>query len=430
VIGRVLHVERRTRPRGDAGTAERDELTVVTDAGDITTIEIGGSTRVRIADTDLRQDVARYLDIAGTNSDRSQRRVVLSTVGTGSRQLLVSYVGEAAVWKTTYRLIFPSAGDRPPTLQGWALVDNVSAADWENVELSLVAGAPQAFRQPLSAPLFATRPTVAVSTGPGLMPQTHAAALTGTARLSGAVRDESGSVLPGVTVIVSTGAQSDIARAVTNADGRFELSGLPPGVLQVRGELPGFKMTEPGQVTLTDGGTVQHNLTMEVASLQETVAVTGSHPSVPCHGRIPARRIFEPERQEDSAVDAPPCRRRPLQQRSSKNACSTSRGSAQPLERPDGIAPAAGGVAEEHQCPHARRRQPVGRGRWSVRGRGADRHPQAQRAPARELRGRPRRTGQHSRGREPEPRGPAARRQGRHHAGMRAAVAPKLHDTQ
>jgi hypothetical protein len=317
-------VERRTRPRGDAGTAERDELTVVTDAGDITTIEIGGSTRVRIADTDLRQDVARYLDIAGTNSDRSQRRVVLSTVGTGSRQLLVSYVGEAAVWKTTYRLIFPSAGDRPPALQGWALVDNVSAADWENVELSLVAGAPQAFRQPLSAPLFATRPTVAVSTGPGLMPQTHAAALTGTARLSGAVRDESGSVLPGVTVIVSTGAQSDIARAVTNADGRFELSGLPPGVLQVRGELPGFKMTEPGQVTLTDGGTVQHNLTMEVASLQETVAVTGSHPSVPCHGRIPARRIFEPERQEDSAVDAPPCLRRPLQQRSSKNAYSTS----------------------------------------------------------------------------------------------------------
>jgi hypothetical protein len=99
VIGRVLHVERRTRPRGDAGTAERDELTVVTDAGDITTIEIGGSTRVRIADTDLRQDVARYLDIAGTNSDRSQRRVVLSTVGTGSRQLLVSYVGEAAVWR-------------------------------------------------------------------------------------------------------------------------------------------------------------------------------------------------------------------------------------------------------------------------------------------------------------------------------------------
>jgi hypothetical protein len=283
VIGRVLHVERRTRPRGDAGTAERDELTVVTDAGDITTIEIGGSTRVRIADTDLRQDVARYLDIAGTNSDRSQRRVVLSTVGTGSRQLLVSYVGEAAVWKTTYRLIFPSAGDRPPTLQGWALVDNVSAADWENVELSLVAGAPQAFRQPLSAPLFATRPTVAVSTGPGLMPQTHAAALTGTARLSGAVRDESGSVLPGVTVIVSTGAQSDIARAVTNADGRFELSGLPPGVLQVRGELPGFKITEPGQVTLTDGGTVQHNLTMEVASLQETVAVTGQSPvrSVP-----------------------------------------------------------------------------------------------------------------------------------------------------
>jgi hypothetical protein len=178
LTGRVLHVERRPRPQGNTPAADRDELTLVTDTGEIATMEIGGATRVRIADADLRQDVARYLDIASTNSDRSQRRVVLSTVGTGARQVFVSYVGEAAVWKTTYRLIFPGASERAPILQGWALVDNVSAADWENVELSLVAGAPQTFRQPLSAPLFATRPIVPLNAGQGLAPQLHGAALT------------------------------------------------------------------------------------------------------------------------------------------------------------------------------------------------------------------------------------------------------------
>lgn len=63
VSGRVLHVERRTRAAGER-TEERDELTVITDGGEIATVEIGGATRVRMADADLRQDVGRYLDIA------------------------------------------------------------------------------------------------------------------------------------------------------------------------------------------------------------------------------------------------------------------------------------------------------------------------------------------------------------------------------
>jgi hypothetical protein len=293
VDGRVLHVERRVRPQSDGRVTERDELTLVSDAGEITTVEFGGSTRVRIIDADLRQDVARYLDIAATNSDRSQRRVVVSMVGEGTRQVMVSYVGEAAVWKTTYRLIFPSSGGEP-TLQGWALVDNVSAADWTNVELSLVAGAPQAFRQPLSAPLFASRPVVALAAGTGLAPQLHAGALTGgTARLVGVVRDEAGGVLPGVIVIVTTGAM-EIARAITNSEGRYEIQGLPPGAFQVRAELPGFRMTEQGLVALSDNGIAQRNLTMGVGTLEETVTVSAASPvrSVPRpNANVPTSRM-------------------------------------------------------------------------------------------------------------------------------------------
>jgi hypothetical protein len=281
VTGRVLHVERRVRPQSEGRIAERDELTLVSDAGEITTVDLGDDIRVRIADADLRQDLARYLDIAATNSDRSQRRVVLSTVGNGTRQVMVSYVGEAAVWKTTYRLIFPSSGGQP-TLQGWALVDNVSAADWANVELSLVAGAPQAFRQPLSAPLFASRPVVALAAGSGLAPQLHAGALTGgTARLAGVVRDERGGVLPGVTVTVATGAM-EIARAITNGEGRYEIQGLPPGAFHVRAELHGFTMTE-GLVALADNGIAQRNFTMSVGALEERITVGAESPlrSVP-----------------------------------------------------------------------------------------------------------------------------------------------------
>ncbi|MCC7179686.1 MAG: carboxypeptidase regulatory-like domain-containing protein [Acidobacteria bacterium] len=279
VTGRVLHVERRTRAAGER-TEERDELTVITDGGEIATVEIGGATRVRMADADLRQDVGRYLDIAATDGDRSPRRVVLSTVGTGARQILVSYVGEAAVWKTTYRLIFPTAADRQPTLQGWAVVDNMSAADWNNVELSLVAGAPQAFRQPLSAPLFATRPVVPLAAGAGLAPQTHAAALVGgLARIAGTVRDNNRAALPGVTVTVVDQSGRDIGRVVTDGSGRYDLGGLTPGVVSLRAQMPGFSTAQVSSITLPAGGTVQRDLTLSVGALQESIAVSGASPS-------------------------------------------------------------------------------------------------------------------------------------------------------
>jgi hypothetical protein len=61
-------------------------------------------------------------------------------------------------------------------MQGWAVVDNTVGADWENVQLSLVAGAPQSFIQPLSQPIYTRRPEIPIATEAQLTPQTHEAA--------------------------------------------------------------------------------------------------------------------------------------------------------------------------------------------------------------------------------------------------------------
>jgi hypothetical protein len=61
-------------------------------------------------------------------------------------------------------------------VQGWAVVDNTVGADWDNVQLSLVAGAPQSFTQPLSQPIYTRRPEIPIATGAQLTPQTHEAA--------------------------------------------------------------------------------------------------------------------------------------------------------------------------------------------------------------------------------------------------------------
>ena len=88
----------------------------------------------------------------------------------------MSYISEVPVWKSTYRIVFPREANSKATMQGWAVVDNTVGADWDNVQLSLVAGAPQSFIQPLSQPLYMRRPEIPIATGEQTTPQTHEAA--------------------------------------------------------------------------------------------------------------------------------------------------------------------------------------------------------------------------------------------------------------
>src|SRR5207244_11454640 len=110
--------------------------------------------------------------------------------GQGARDIVIAYVQEAPVWKTSYRLVLPDApkdkdgkpapkkgeGSTPDrfTIQGWAIVENTTDDDWKNVTLSLVSGRPVSFRMDLYEPLYVFRPEVPVPTGPGVMPRQYA----------------------------------------------------------------------------------------------------------------------------------------------------------------------------------------------------------------------------------------------------------------
>lgn len=176
-IGRVLSVSERTRTVRET-TESVDELTLVTDAGAVRTFELREGVGVRLLESDLRSELGQYLDLIGSTRAQDVRRLSVATVGSGARDLFVSYVSEVPVWKTTYRLVIPPESTRKPFLQGWAVVDNTLGEDWTDVQLSLVAGAPQSFVQPLSQPLYTRRPVVPIATGALTTPQTHGATIT------------------------------------------------------------------------------------------------------------------------------------------------------------------------------------------------------------------------------------------------------------
>lgn len=172
VTGRVLSVEERKVKAGKEDTVSVDYLSVITETGELRQFEMTPALGVRLLEAEMRDDVNRYMSVLASGREQDLRRMVIRDTGTGTRPLQVSYISEVPVWKSTYRLVLPSDSTKP-FIQGWAIVDNTVGEDWKEVELSLVAGAPQSFVQELSKPYYARRPEVELPRAAMLTPQTH-----------------------------------------------------------------------------------------------------------------------------------------------------------------------------------------------------------------------------------------------------------------
>jgi hypothetical protein len=177
-IGRLLSVEKEKRFNDKGDSYEVTEFSVITDGGDMRNFDLGPSTSVRLAERDLSDEVGKYLNLISSSRARDLRRMTLSATGTGDREIFVSYISEVPVWKSTYRIILPEKPNEKPLLQGWAIVDNTVGEDWRDVQLSLIAGAPQSFIQDISRPLYTRRPVVPLPQAAMLTPQTQEASMS------------------------------------------------------------------------------------------------------------------------------------------------------------------------------------------------------------------------------------------------------------
>jgi hypothetical protein len=173
--GRLLSIDEREIPIKDDQKITVEQISVISDSGEVRVFDLNPSTSVRVAEKDVNDEVGKYLGLVASTRDQDVRRMTISTAGEGERNLLVSYISEVPVWKSTYRIVIPTEGK--PLLQGWAIVDNTVGEDWKNVELSLVAGAPQSFVQELSQPIYTRRPVVPLPENAMITPQTHEATI-------------------------------------------------------------------------------------------------------------------------------------------------------------------------------------------------------------------------------------------------------------
>jgi hypothetical protein len=175
LTGSILGMESQRQPQGKEQTVEVDILNLVCAEG-LRSVKLGDVLRVRFLNPSLDSELHRALEIIAGGRDHQKKSVSLAFKGDGKRAVKVGYVVESPMWKTTYRLVLGAGGKA--MMQGWALVENTTDDDWNNVKMSLVSGRPISFQIDLYQPLYVPRPTVEPERFASLRPPTYGGAMT------------------------------------------------------------------------------------------------------------------------------------------------------------------------------------------------------------------------------------------------------------
>jgi hypothetical protein len=136
-------------------TATQDEqLTLLLDSGDMQNLDLRHIASLRFLDPRLQEQLKQYLQTVAQANSREKRSIYIDSASDAARDLRISYITPAAIWKSSYRL---ALNDAASTLEGWAIVDNTTDEDWNKVKLSVVSGRPISFISLLDNPRFGNR---------------------------------------------------------------------------------------------------------------------------------------------------------------------------------------------------------------------------------------------------------------------------------
>jgi len=119
---------------------------------------------------------------------------------------------------------------------------------------------------------------VVLSFGASAYAQGGGASSTGT--IQGRVTDAQGAVLPGVTVTATSPSALGAQTTVTSETGNYRFPAIPPGTYELSFELAGFNGLKRSGIVISLGFTANVNIELALATLQETVTVSGASPVI------------------------------------------------------------------------------------------------------------------------------------------------------
>lgn len=144
-------------------------LTLLTDDGSLAQFDLAEAV-VRLAEDSDRAMVARALAAHRSRAAPGLIEVSLETDDPAEREIGLIYLQEAPLWRTAYRAVATPEGLR---LSAWAVVENATGQDWDEVSLTLATGSVRAIRADLYERRYAGREALVE---PAFVPQARGVA--------------------------------------------------------------------------------------------------------------------------------------------------------------------------------------------------------------------------------------------------------------
>jgi hypothetical protein len=165
IVGTIIGIEEIEKMNKNEKTVEK-LLILLQENDEISKFNFSDFKSFDILNEDIKKDLKFFLDtvISGKKKDAKKIKINCESGGDDEveRIVFVYYIRESPIWKTSYRLIMSKeqAQEEKCLLSGWSLIENTTNQDWENVELSLVAGMPVSFKYEFYRPIFIQRPVI------------------------------------------------------------------------------------------------------------------------------------------------------------------------------------------------------------------------------------------------------------------------------
>lgn len=167
--GKLVAVQQTDHATAPQTTTSDYRLTVLLRDGSLQSVWLSDVRSLEFVDPQLRDQLRSYLEVLAAGRQDVTREVSVYPVPAPG-PIQVAYLQQFPLWKTSYRV---DLGDRESKVQGWAQIDNPTGEAWENVQVSLLSGAPVSFVMNLYDPLYTSRATVAVPGGQVAAPRQY-----------------------------------------------------------------------------------------------------------------------------------------------------------------------------------------------------------------------------------------------------------------
>lgn len=154
--GRIVGVEENIILNDNGNSEIVPTVTLLTQKDELKVFKIKDITTVNLFDKSLTDGLDKSLNISLNEGDWKQIELRIRMDSQQKRDIALSYLIAMPTWKPAYRLILDK--DDKGTLQGWAIISNVTGADWNQIAFSLVSGQPMSFTYDLYTPQFIARP--------------------------------------------------------------------------------------------------------------------------------------------------------------------------------------------------------------------------------------------------------------------------------